>query len=88
MTTLRQLFLVDQLKQAAESGDPVRLALIRDIIKQIKITQLKQVEVASDTMMLELLEKRRDQKVKELKMMDEYLDYAHQNMEASGNSAK
>lgn len=79
MTSLRQKFLVDKLKQAAESKNSVHLSLIREIIKRIKMIQLKHVEVATDRMVLDVLEKLHSQKEEELQLLHDFLAFAHKN---------
>lgn len=80
MTSLRQQFLVEKLKQAAESNNLTKLSLIRKIIKDIKVIQLEHVEVATDDMVIEVLEKLRHQKQEELKLMQDYLSFAQSKL--------
>ena len=79
MTSLRKQFLVDQLKHAAESKNQTHLSLIREIIKEIKVIQLERVEVATDAMIIEVLEKLSEQKQEELMLMQTYLSFARSN---------
>ena len=79
MTALRQQFLVDKLRHAAEGDNPLRLNLMREIIKHVKLMQLEHVAVADDAMMLTVIKKLRGQKQQELLLMDEYLAFALQH---------
>ena len=76
MIPLRQLFLVDRLRAAAESGEPAQLRLVREIIKRIKLIQLEHMAVATDEMILELLQKLRAEKERELALIERHLEEA------------
>ena len=87
MIPLRQRFLVDELRFAAESGESLRLQLVREIIKRIKLIQLERKVVATDEMVLEALEGLHRDKERELQLAARYLGEARSHTEGPSGRA-
>ncbi len=82
MPSLRHLFLLDKLREAAGADDPRQLQLVRDIIREIKLAQLRHVRVADDPMVLEALEGMIRDRREDLAQLQAYLDEANRSLGA------
>lgn len=76
MAELRHLFLVDELREAAMAGDETRLAVVREIIREIKLSQLDRLSIATDDMVFEALERVIKRHERELEISREFLTKA------------
>ena len=67
--------MVDELRQAALDGDAKKLALVREIIKRIKQSQLEHQRIADNDMVLSVLnELQRDRNHRlDLNTIDAYI---------------
>lgn len=76
MQSLRNFVLLDKLREAASGDDPVRLRVVRDVIRQMKLIQLERVAVADDEMVLDAMQRVQVETRKELDAIADYLEQA------------
>lgn len=76
IVSLREYFLVNNLRQAIESGDLKDIKQAREIIREIKLLQLEILAIPNDAQMLQLLECMHSAKKKELKSIEQLISQA------------
>ncbi|WP_111976372.1 hypothetical protein [Algibacillus agarilyticus] len=76
IVSLREFFLVNNLRQAIESGDLKDIKQAREIIREIKLLQLEIKAIPNDAQMLQLLECMHSAKKKELKSIEQLISQA------------
>lgn len=76
MSSLRQFFIVDELQDAALNQDADRLTVVREIVKQIKLSQLNAKQVADDEMILKVLKHYHSDLSRHLALVKHYMDQA------------
>lgn len=70
--TLRVRFY-QELKDAIDQGDSLKVSLIREIIKEIKLHQIQVKDYADDRNVLRILGELREKASQESAYLDEYL---------------
>lgn len=70
---LRQFFIVDELERVALLNDEKGLAIVREIIRRIKRSQLAKMQIADNQMILKVLEEYKLDIENELEIVSDYL---------------
>lgn len=78
MISLRQFFLVEKLRLAVSSKSTSELKITREIIKEIKLYQLDKKTIATDNMVVEVIENILEKKQTEICLVLKYLHESRQ----------